>query len=292
MQIPIQCDSCGKKYRVEERHAGKRVKCKVCGNVLTVPMPLDALPADEHDPHGQTIRHEARTRDFEFAVGDSEAIEAISKHIEKYIGPVEGVWHELVSDLVHIDVHRVAPSDERPFHTLITSGMSDRPMTVPEEAEGSSGFAELMLCLPPDWKVSESAFKDERWYWPIRWLKMLARLPHEYETWLGFGHTVPNGDPPVPFAPNTKLCCCLIVPPITTPEEFGLLRVSEEKAIEFFAVLPLYKEEVDFKLRHGAEPLLNRFQEFEISEILDIKRPNVCRRGEGRGNRSESADYR
>jgi hypothetical protein len=278
MHIPIQCDNCGKKYRARERHAGRRVRCKVCGNLMTVPEPLDALPAEAEDPHGQTIRHEARTREFEPAIGDSASIEAISDHIERYIGPVEMVWHEIVSDLVHIDVHHVAPSDDRPFHTLITSGMSDLPMTVPEEAEGCSQFAELMLCLPPDWRISKEAFEDERWYWPVRWLKMLARLPHEYETWLGQGHTVPNGDPPEPFAPNTKLCCCLILPPMTVPEEFRLLTVSDEKTIEFFGVVPIYQEEVDFKLKHGAEPLVNRFLEFEITELLDIKRPNVCKR--------------
>ena len=32
--------------------------------------------------------------------------------------------------------------------------------------------------------------KDEKWYWPIRLLKSLARLPIASDTWLGFGHTM------------------------------------------------------------------------------------------------------
>jgi suppressor of fused protein SUFU len=272
--IPIQCDGCGKKYHAQDRHAGRRLRCKICGQALRVPEPLDALPEESE----QIIRHEARTKQFQPAAGDSACIEAITNHIETHIGPVAFVFHELVSDLVHIDIHQVHPTDDRPFYTLVTSGMSDRPMTVPEEAEGCSQFAELMLCLPADWKLSEKAFEDERWYWPVRWLKMLARLPHEYDTWLGFGHTIPNGDPPKPFAANTKLCCNLILPPVTVPEEFRLLTIDDEKTIEFFSIVPLYSEEVNFKLKHGADPLANRLREFEVTELLDIRRANVCGR--------------
>ena len=33
------------------------------------------------------------------------------------------------------------------------------------------------MSLPPDWKLGQ---EGEEWYWPIRWLKILARLPiHE-----------------------------------------------------------------------------------------------------------------
>jgi hypothetical protein len=54
---------------------------------------------------------------------------------ETHLGEIHDVYHELISDLVHIDIHHVAPDDERPFHTLVTSGMSDLPMTVPEGVE-------------------------------------------------------------------------------------------------------------------------------------------------------------
>lgn len=65
---------------------------------------------------------------------DDSSIEAISDHIEKHIGPIDNVWHELISDLVHLDVHQVAPTPDRPWWTLATSGMSDIPMSVPEGA--------------------------------------------------------------------------------------------------------------------------------------------------------------
>src|SRR5690606_33353617 len=120
-----------------------------------------------------------------------EFIEEISNHIERYLGPVSSVFHELVSDTIHIDVHMVLPNEGCEDVRLVTSGMSDLPMSVPEDA-GCPGFAELMVTLPAGWKLDQASFQDENWYWPVRLLKSLARLPHKHATWLGFGHTVPN----------------------------------------------------------------------------------------------------
>ena len=39
--------------------------------------------------------------------GDPELIDAITAHIEKHLGPVEQVFHEIVSPTVHVDLwHR------------------------------------------------------------------------------------------------------------------------------------------------------------------------------------------
>ena len=131
MTIILRCHECEKRYRVSDERAGKRVKCKNCGEILQVPQLDDEVPTAKD---GTAIfRHEQRERDFELAIGDSENIEAISDHIEEHIGKVHMVFHELVSDLVHIDVHWVKPTRKRNWHTLVTSGMSDLPMVVPDE---------------------------------------------------------------------------------------------------------------------------------------------------------------
>ena len=36
---------------------------------------------------------------------------------------------------------------------------------------------ELAIALPADWKLDQESMKNEKWYWPIRLLKVLARLP-------------------------------------------------------------------------------------------------------------------
>ena len=44
-------------------------------------------------------------------------------------------------------------------------------------------------------------------------------------------HTIPNGDPPEPFAPNTQFVCVMLEPPITVDPEFFQLDIDEGKSI-------------------------------------------------------------
>ena len=235
-------------------------------------------------------RHEAGTRDFEPAVGDGSLIGAVDDHLERHLGPAHHVFHEIVSDLVHVDVHIVAPTDDRPFYTLVTSGMAERPMSQPPGVTGCQ-FAELYLCLPPTWPGLDAGglspgdplhpFQDPRHYWPIRMLKYLARFPHEYDTWLWYGHTVPNGEPPEPFAPDTALCSAVLLPGVTVPKDFHVLKVGD-RDVNFFSVVPLYAEEQRLKLDKGVEGLFPLFDKHGVSEVLDPQRPNVAAAGRGK----------
>jgi hypothetical protein len=220
-------------------------------------------------------RHQERDRDFELAFGHDKTIERIGAHIEKYVGKVDFVFHELLSDLVHVDVHMVPPTPERNFHTLVTSGMSDRPMSPPRDL-AECRFAEMMICLPPDWPLSQEDFKDDNHYWPIRWLKTLARLPHEYNTWLWCSHTVPNGDPPQPFAGNTQMCCALILEPLLFDEGMATVQVRPGKTVQFLTFVPLYREEMQLKLDEGFDALIDHLEAGEVTELLDVQRPNTC----------------
>ena len=45
---------------------------------------------------------------------DGRYLDPISSHIERHLGPIDNVLHEIVSDVVHIDLHHVRPTAERP----------------------------------------------------------------------------------------------------------------------------------------------------------------------------------
>ena len=238
--------------------------------------------AKDTTPSGSPIyRHAPRSKPFELATA-GDHVEHIGRHVEQHVGRVENVFHELVSDLVHVDVHIVPPGEGRPFFTLVTSGMSDRPMNAPP-AMAQFRYAELMLCLPADWPLPWTAASwddaDPRAFWPVHLLKTLARLPHEYDTWLGFGHTVPNGDPMQPYAPGTKLCGAMLAYPVLTPAEFVELPLDADRAIAFYSVVPLFKQEVEFKLKKGAEALAEKLGKAGVSELLDVDRKNTCKSG-------------
>ena len=201
-----------------------------------------------------------------------EEMSAVEQHIKRTFGEFDHVFHELVSPDIHVDICVVPPSEERDYYTLVTMGMGAHRMNVPEElAEYKLERAELAIALPPDWKLDEESMEDERWYWPIRLLKVLARLPIASDTWLGFGHTIDNEED---FAKSTKLCASLL----TGPQNIDVGEVGEVcvlpggEEVNFYQVIPLYREELAYKLEHDADALIEQMA--EVSFVVHPDRPN------------------
>jgi hypothetical protein len=211
---------------------------------------------------------------------DPEALELIEEHIARHIGKPSLVFHEMPSQVVHVDVHLVNPTPERDYYTLVTAGMSDRPMKAPPQAPYRQ-FSELLLCLPSSWplEVAPGQTDQSPRFWPVHTLRSLARFPHLYNTWLWEGHTVANGDPPEPFDPDTRLCCALLARPTLFDEALRTLQINERKTVHFHSVIPIYREESDLRLKRGTEELLRRLAANGVSELLDVHRKNVARRG-------------
>lgn len=201
--------------------------------------------------------------------------EAVEAHISKYFGEYANVFHEIVSPDIHVDICIIGPTPERNHYTLVTMGMGAHRMNVPDALKKKKlDRAEILVTLPPDWKIGTEDADDEIWYWPLRWLKILARLPGDNDTWLGYGHTVPNGEP---FAENTDLCCALLTFPYDFDDEAIVCELPDGDEINFYQMLPLYEDEVDYKLENGAEALESLFGDFD--RVLDINRPSFCLSG-------------
>ncbi len=200
---------------------------------------------------------------------DEEDLYALEDHIEEYFGEFPTIFHEISSPDIHCDIYIVPPTEKRDYYTLITVGMGAHIMNVPEElSEEENGRAELLMCLPKNWKIGENA---DEWFWPMSLLKNIARLPIYRETWLGWGHTVDNKKP---FAENTKLCGTLLVYPEDADDGAEVCKLPSGDKVNFFEVVPLYREELDFKIDHDANALLEKL---DVSHIVDINRRNVCR---------------
>lgn len=213
---------------------------------------------------------------------DDPLANAIADHVATHVGPVTNVFHEIKPALVHLDVLVVGPTADRPYTTLVTCGMSDRPMRVPLENPEDLGlipelrYAELLLCLPPEWPLTADAFRHEEHFWPVRWLKKLARLPHQHDGWLGIGHTVPTGDPAAPVAPGVGFGGWLIDEPVLFPVGLRKLRVGD-RAVNFYSAVPLYEEETLVKLRKGGPALAHLLDRGKVSELIDVTRRNLGR---------------
>lgn len=153
-------------------------------------------------------------------------------------------------------------------------------MSVPRQVKGKGlEFAELMLCLPNSWKTNVyDVVSGETWEqdWPVIWLRQLARFPHEYNTWLSWGHSIPNGDPATPLSSQTDLCGWVLMEPKLVSDEFKRLLRPDGTKVFFHAAVPVYREEMALKIAQGAERLEELFAEFGITELLAPQRVNVA----------------
>lgn len=69
MTIKVSCDICAKKYKVRDEAAGKRMRCKECGETITIPE-----PESDHDDD-----------DFSKLLEDAVELESKSKSIPRVV---------------------------------------------------------------------------------------------------------------------------------------------------------------------------------------------------------------
>jgi hypothetical protein len=249
-----------------------QTELQVCnrGNGWRVLVPVETESEDD-----RVKRHHGWEGDKAPPETSGQNRDAIARHIEKFWGESQFIALNGETEYVELGIQVVPASPERPFQTLITSGMSDRPMSAPEGAEEAC-FAELVIALPADWPLDAESLETNEHGWPLEWLLELARFPHRYGTWIFQGHTIPNGEDPEPYGPNTHFCCMLIASPVLCEEGGEELPFEDGSKIHFLSLIPIYREEMEFAMANSADGLMEKLGEQDVSELLDLNRPNVC----------------
>jgi len=200
--------------------------------------------------------------------------ELILNHIEKYVGKIQKSIHDQKFERAPLSIHIVPKIHNQDYSALITSGLSYTPMFPPSSMEFFK-YSELIIKLPLDWPLPIEAIKDDEFLWPISELLSLMKYIHSNQQWFSDMHTFGNGNPPLPFAKNTKLCGFLFMfPLISFPPEFCELKIDEFKSVIFLQLVPLYKEEMDYAITEGSEVLLETIEKQEIPDHVDIHRKN------------------
>lgn len=221
---------------------------------------------------GSDLYRYDHVNDVEFNAVETKYAEEIDAHFARLYPEREtSVFHEIVSDTVHIDLNIMAPTKEEPFYVVYTTGMSALPMHLPEELEKDYShlkYGELQLHLPEEWLVGNEAFKDNKNYWPFRLLKELARFPHKYNSYLGYGHTIPNSADYIPYAENTDLSGVILA--LFGEDESCTVTTSDDETIMLYSVIPLYKEEMDYKLEAGMDALFYELEDLQFNLQLVI----------------------
>jgi hypothetical protein len=180
----------------------------------------------------------------------------------KMFGEAASVSHELVPLTPHVDVYAFPGGQKgRSFHTLVTGGMSDLQMTLPALARGAPRRVELIFyCFEPRAEYIDT-------------LRRMAHFPHDNQTWIGYGHTMPNGNPPEPLWGSSVLNTLLFMPTIVRPDSsLPAELILDGEPVHFLWVVPLTTPECNLKLVDGFDAILDLFQENRHPHVFDPAR--------------------
>lgn len=203
-------------------------------------------------------------------------MDKVSAYIEQQYGEYENVMHEIVSPDIHCDIVVIPPTEEQPYYKLVTLGAGAYKMNIPKKLKSAvCDRAEYVIFLPNNWNMESD---KEEYYWPIRMLKTIARLTVNTDSWLWYTHTIQLTQDGSPVAENTGFNSCVLLPSIgkerqeVCPLKMGFLG----KKVAFYQLCPLYPEELEFKLKHSFDELMDRF-DIEDNLIINIHRKNYCK---------------
>ncbi len=177
-----------------------------------------------------------------------------------------------------IDINIMYPVDDEPYYVLYTQGMSNEDMILPEGVEKEYPEfrrAELFMMLPAEWDIDNmvSASPNHETYWPMQLMRIVARYHYEYFTWVAPGYTMEYSS----FASNTKLNSAILM---SLSDDISVIETKENKPISLYLVLPLYKEEVKYKVEHGYDKFIDLYtKNFSLDDaqswVVDINRKNL-----------------
>ncbi len=206
---------------------------------------------------------------------------ALLAHYERYFGePSHLLIGEKESLGVKIQIHLFPPSDDRPFITAATTGMSALPLDEYPLCEncathgGHKHRAELIMYLDPKWD-----FDDLICRYPLLMMTYIARIPHLQEKYFGPGLSFEFPSEMVPE--GSLLTNGFATLPIFEAEEddenlekfnkFKTVKLSGKKTCDLYWFIPITTAECYVKRTEGSGPLIDLLAENDYF-WLDIDR--------------------
>lgn len=158
---------------------------------------------------------------------------------------------------------------------LFTNGSSNCDLYLPD---GRFINTDVKLLLPASWPVNKESLNDPLWGWPMRWIQKIVREAHDafncnYSTqWPDdLAAIFMNGAPPLPLAPNTKLCGWVCI-----HEEEASFEAPPTYWFDIRLLIPIYREEQHLIESEGIHVFLDRLEQRGIPLYIDPDRPNVA----------------
>ena len=189
-------------------------------------------------------------------------LSAREAHYSEFLGEMSDlVWHSTDDKSPHIDVYQFAPTPDRDFWTLVTGGMSDlRQPALRTSAGEHAPRAELLMYVrePKPWMADV--------------LKGMAEMPFDDDTFLYWGHTVPNGKPMT--AEPSQLTSFFFDMPYFEDPKFSNLTIEGDDVV-FLWLRPITEAERSYAVEHGGMALSDLFASLDADQVVDEQRESL-----------------
>jgi uncharacterized protein YegJ (DUF2314 family) len=167
--------------------------------------------------------------------GDPTLMKGVEEHLRAHLGDLPEVFHERLSPSAHIDLYPFPATPRRPYHVVATTGMAEQPMRVPARSSADARV-ELLVVLPKEWPLDVGSWAEERHYWPLRWLKRVARFHYETGRWLGEGHVLTHGADPAPIDASATFDGVVLAPPHVLPPEAHRVVLADGREVRLLCL--------------------------------------------------------
>lgn len=160
-----------------------------------------------------------------------------------------------------------------PVTICMTNGLSNYTMPVSEKWKGRE-HNELFFCLPAYWDLDD--LENRAFSWVYDWIFRLENFVRSKNTWFGPGHTIPCGNPPAAISPTMKQEYFIFLEPLLLNEAMAAVKLGE-KTVRFLAIVPIFGDELDFKMGKGTTKFVAKLTNRGFDERLDDYRPSALR---------------
>lgn len=201
---------------------------------------------------------------YEISHGDAVVMEAVPAHLEARLGKLPQVFHEILSPSAHVDLYPFPAREGRNFHVIATTGMAEQPMQLPP-GSAADARVELLLTLPASWPLGQKEWlASESAFMPMRWLKRIARFHYETGRWLGEGHLLANGEPPIAIEEGSPYDSVVLASPAFL-DGADRVRLRDGREVRLLHAIFLRPQERESLQREGWETFKARLDRNRLS---------------------------
>jgi hypothetical protein len=144
---------------------------------------------------------------------------------------------EIISASVPMSVYIFPPvKRKRKTTVFVTSGLSDFMLETPED-KAEYAFAEYFIELPDNWDLSNEALNQDKFFWPIRWLKMIGRYPHENDIFYGEKYKIDNS-----ILQLSSPECKYLTASVERTHKLNFITPQDGKFVIFYQITPNIQE--------------------------------------------------